>query len=135
MAYAEEEKKAIEDLKPKGVMSDSTSSWASPIVLVKKKNESIRPRVNYRKVNESVKPDGFPLPRNQGCLDAVAGTKYFSTFDLLSGNFKIPLLEEDIPKSAFICKYGHFEMIRMPFGLNNAASTFQPTMELTLQGL
>ena len=67
MAYAEEENKAIEDLKAKGVMSDSTSSGASSIVLVKKKNESIRLCVNYRKVNEPVKPDGFPLPRNQNC--------------------------------------------------------------------
>ena len=135
MAYAEEEKKAIEDLKAKGVIRDSTSPWASPIVLVKKKDGSIRPCVDYRKVNELVKPDGFPLPRIQDCLDAVAGSKFFSTFDLLSGYFQIPLLEEDIPKSAFVCKYGHFEMTRMPFGLNNSASTFQRTMELALQGL
>ena len=135
MAYAEEEKKAIEDLKAKGVIRDSTSPWASPIVLVKKKDGSVRPCVDYRKVNELVKPDGFPLPRIQDCLDAAAGSKFFSTFDLLSGYFQIPLLEEDIPKSAFVCKYGHFEMTRMPFGLNNAASTFQRTMELALQGL
>ena len=91
--------------------------------------------MDYRKVNELVKPDGFPLPRTQDCLDAVAGSKLFSTFDLTSGYFQIPLKVEDIPKSAFICKYGHFEMTRMPFGLNNAASTFQRTMEMALQGL
>ena len=89
----------------------------------------------FRKVNELVKPDGFPLPRIQDRLDAVAGAKLSSTFDLTSGYFQIPLNEEDIPKSAFVCKYGHFEMTRMPFGLNNAVSTFQGTMEMALQGL
>ena len=91
--------------------------------------------MDYRKVNELVKPDGFPLPRVQDCLDTVAGSKWFSTFDLTSGYYQVPLKEEDIPKSAFVCKYGHYEMTRMPFGLNSAASTFQRTMELALQGL
>ena len=135
LAYAEKEKKAIEELQAKGVIRESVSPWASPIVLVSKKDGGVRPCVDYRKVNELVKPDGFPLPRIQDCLDAVAGSRLFSTFDLTSGYFQIPLKEEDIPKSAFVCKYGHFEMTRMPFGLNNSASTFQRTMELALQGL
>ena len=78
MAYAEEEKKAIEDLKAKGVIRDSTSPWASPIVLVKKKDGSVRPCMDYRTVNELVKPDGFPLPRIQDCLDAVGGSSVLS---------------------------------------------------------
>ena len=135
LAYADKEKAAIEDLKSKGVIRESVSPWASPIVLVSKKDGSVRPCVDYRKVNQLVKPDGFPLPRVQDCLDAVAGSSYFSTFDLTSGYFQIKLKEEDIPKSAFVCKYGHFEMTRMPFGLNSAASTFLRTMEMALQGL
>ena len=135
LAYAEKEKAAIEELKDKGVIRESVSPWASPIVLVSKKDGGVRPCVDYRKVNNLVKPDGFPLPRIQDCLDAVAGSSWFSTFDLTSGYFQIPLKKEDIPKSAFVCKYGHFEMTRMPFGLNNAASTFQRTMEMVLQGL
>ena len=71
----------------------------------------------------------------QDCLDAVAGSKWFITFDLTSGYYQIPLKKEDIPKSAFVYKYGQCEMTRMPFGLNNAESTFQCTMELALQGL
>ncbi len=135
LAYAQEEKKAIEDLLKKGVIQKSTSPWASPIVLVKKKSGAIRPCVDYRRVNALVKPDGFPLPRVQDCLDAVADSCLFSSFDLTSGYFQIPLCKEDIPKSAFCCKFGHYEMTRLPFGLNNAASTFQRTMELALQGL
>ena len=114
---------------------ECTSPWASPIVLVKKKCGGVRPCVDYRKVNELVKPDGFPLPRIQDWLDAVAGSEPFSTFDLISGYYQIPLLEEDIHKSAFACKYGHFKMTRMSFGLNSAASTFQRTMEMALTGL
>lgn len=135
LAYAEEEKKAVEDLLQKGIIRKSTSPWSSPIVLVKKKSGAVRPCVDYRKLNALVKPDGFPLPRVQDCLDAVAGSSLFSSFDLTSGYFQIPLKKEDIPKSAFCCKYGHFEMLRLPFGLNNAPSTFQRTMELALQGL
>ena len=73
LAFAEAEKKAIEDLKAKGVIRDSVSPWASPIVLVSKKNGGVRPCMDYRKVNELVKPDGLPLPRILDCLDAVAG--------------------------------------------------------------
>ena len=131
----DEERKAIEDLLHKGVIRKSTSPWASPMVLLKKKSGAIRPCADYRKLNALVKPDGFPLPRIQDCLDAVAGATLFSSFDLTSGYFQIPLREDDIPKSAFCCKFGHFEMTRMPFGLNNAASTFQRTMEIVLQGL
>ena len=108
LAYAEKEKAAIEELKAKGVIRDSVSPWASPIVLVSKKDGTVRPCVDYRKVNSLVEPDGFPLPRIQDCLDAVAGSSLFSTLDLTSGYFQIPLKEEDIPKSAFVCKYGHF---------------------------
>ena len=85
--------------------------------------------MDYRKVNQLVKPEAFPFPRIQDCLDL------FSTFDLTSGYFQIPVKKTDIPKTAFVCKYGHSEMARIPFGLNNSASTFQRTMEMALQGL
>ena len=135
LAHAADEKKAIDDLKAKGVIRESVSPWASPIVLVSKKDGGVRPCVDYRKVNELVKPEAFPLPRVQDCLDAVAGSNLFSTFDLTSGYFQIKVKESVIPKTAFVCKYGHFEMTRMPFGLSNSASTFQRTMELCLQTL
>jgi hypothetical protein len=83
LAYTEDEKRAIEDLLHKGVIRKSTSTWASPIFLVKK-SEAVRPCVDYRRVNALVKPDGFRLPRVQVCLDAVAGASVFSNFDLTS---------------------------------------------------
>ena len=135
MAYAEAEKKAVEEMLAKGVIRKSTSPWTSSIVLVAKKNRQVRSCVDYRKVNALVKSDGCPLPRIQDCLDAVAGSTLFSTFDLTSGDFQIPLKEEDIPKSAFVCNYGLFEMLRLPFVFNNAAATFQRTMDIALQGL
>ena len=135
MAHATEEKRAIEELMQRGVIRESTSSWASPIVLVAKKDGGVRPCVDYRKLNQLVKPDGFPLPRIQDCLDSVAGSSLFSTFDLTSGYFQIPVKREDVPKTSFVCKYGQFEMTRMPFDLNNSASTFKRTMERALQGL
>ena len=135
LAFAAEEKSAIDDLMKKGVIQKSTSPWSSPIVFVRKKSGAVRPCIDYRKVNALVKPDGFPLPRIQVCLDAVGGMTLFSSFDLTSGSFQIPLKKEDIPKTAFTCKYGLYEMTRMPFGLNNSSGTFQRTMELALQGL
>ena len=135
LAFAAEEKSAIDDLMKKGVIQKSTSPWSSPIVFVRKKSGAVRPCIDYRKVNALVKPDGFPLPRIQDCLDAVGGMTLFSSFDLTSGYFQIPLKKEDIPKTAFTCKYGLYEMTRMPFGLNNSSGTFQRTMELALQGL
>ena len=104
LAFAADEKKAIEDLKAKDVIRDSVSPWVSPIVLVHKKDGGVPPCVDYRKVSELVKPDGFSLPRIQDCLDSVAGSKLFSTFDLTCGYFQIPLKEDDIPKNAFVCK-------------------------------
>ena len=102
---------------------------------MRKQDGGIRPFVDYRKINQLIKPDGFPIPTIQDCVDAVAGSKLFGIFDLTTGYFQIPLKEENIPKSAFVCKYGHFEMTRMPFGVKIVASPFQRTMELALQGL
>ena len=96
LAYADKKKAAIEDMKAKGVIRESVSPWASPICLVSKKDGGVRLCVDYRKVNSLVKPDGFPLPRVQDCLDAVAVSKWFSTFDLTSGYYQIPLKSQGI---------------------------------------
>ncbi|KAL3883059.1 hypothetical protein ACJMK2_029352 [Sinanodonta woodiana] len=135
MAFTAEEKKAIQELDYKGVIQKSTSPWASPIVLDRKKNGQVRPCVDYRQLNAVTVKDTFPLPRVHDCLDAVAGAESFSTLDLTSGYHQIPVRGKDIPKTAFVTKYGFFEYKTMPMGLTGAPGTFQRLVELIIQGL
>ena len=83
----------------------------------KKTNGKIRPCVDNRRVNSVTVKDAFPLPRTQDCLDAVAGANYFSTVDMTSGYYQVPVHKDDIPKTAFTTKYGLFELKTMPMGL------------------
>ena len=112
---------------------ESQSLWSSPIFLVRKKNGKVRTCIDSRRVNEVTKKDAFPLPRIQDCLDA--GAKLFSTFDLTSGYFQIPVKSEDLPKTVFVTKYGLYEFTAMPFGLRYSAATFQRVMEIAFNGL
>ena len=79
--------------------------------------------------------DAYPLPKISMCLDSLSGVQYFSTFDLQSGYWQICMNEADIPKTAFITKYGLYEYIKMPFGLCSVGSTSQRCMGLVLHGL
>ena len=134
-ALGHEEKTAIEQMLVQGVIVESSSPWASPIVLVKKKNGKIRPCVDYRRLNNVTQKDAYPLPRIQDCLDSFAGATSFSTLDLTSGYHQIPMCKDDAAKTAFVTKYGLFEFKTMPFGLCSAPATFQRVMELALRGL
>ena len=135
MAFANEDKIAVEKLLEQGSIQPSTSPWSSPMVFVRKKSGEVRPCVDYRKLNLLSKKDAFPLPRTQDCLDAVAGAKLFASLDITSAYNQIPVRTEDIPKTAFVTKYGLFEYTTMPFGLSNAPATFQRLMEIALSGL
>ena len=117
------------------VVQPSSSPWASPIVLVKKKDNSFRFCVDYRKLNEVTHKDAYPLPRIDDTLDSLSGSKWFSTIDLLSGYWQVEVAEEDRPKTAFCTTEGLFEFKVMPFGLSNAPATFQRLMDLVLSGL
>ena len=135
MALVHEEREAIENLKRQGVIRESNSPWASPILLVRKKNGKIRPCVDYRRVNSLTCKDAYPIPRIQDCLDAMAGSVMFSTLDMTSGYHQIPIKEGDIPKTAFVTRQGLYEFTTMPFGLTNAPATFQRVMEVACRGL
>ena len=114
-----------------GVVERSTSPWASPIVLMKKKDGTVRFCVDYRKVNNITRKDAYPLPRIDTTLDTLSGSQWFSTLDLLSGYWQVEVEEADRDKTAFCVTEGLFQFRVMPFGLSNAPATFQRLMDLT----
>ena len=117
------------------IIRKSNSPWVPPLCLVIKPNEKVRPCIDYRAVNKVTKPDSFPIPNTRDCLDAFAGAKLFSTFDLISGYHQIPVAEKDIPQTAFISKYGLYEHVTMPMGMMNSGATFQRIIKIALRGL
>lgn len=119
----------IRQLLDSKVIRESNSPYASPIVIVRKKDGTIRLCVDYRQLNSKTRRDTFPLPRIEESLDALSGAKWFSTLDLASGYNQVPVAEPDKMKTAFCTPFGLFEFNRMPFGLCNAPSTFQRLME------
>ncbi|XP_075919984.1 uncharacterized protein LOC142922927 [Petromyzon marinus] len=128
-------KSAVDDMLKADIISPSTSPWGAPIVLVKKHDGSLRFCVDFRRLNKISVADAYPLPRMDESLDALAGAHYFSTLDLLSGFWQLPLDESSKPKTAFRTPQGLFEFNRLPMGLHSAPATFQRLMELVLAGL
>ena len=118
-----------------GVIKSSSSPWASPIVLVKKKDGKYRFCVDYRKLNQVTKKDAHPLPRIDDLLNALHGSKYFSTLDLRSGNWEISVDPQDQEKTAFVTPHGLWEFVRLPFGVTGGPATFQRAIEIVLFGL
>ena len=134
-AQKEEIQKQVEQMLKDSIISPSQSPWASPIVLVKKKDGAIRFCIDYRKLNEVTIKDHYPLPRIDDIIDTTGGSIYFSTLDLRSGYWQVPVAKEDRPKTAFVTYGGLYEYNVMPFGLTNAPATFQRLMDAVLAGL
>ena len=131
----EEVRQLLQEMLANGVIEPSTSPWASPIVLVQKKDGSMRFCVDYRKVNDVTQKDAYPLPRIDTTLDTLHGSQWFSTLDLLSGYWQVEVAKSDRLKTAFCATEGLFQFRVMPFGLCNAPATFQRLMDLVLAGL
>ena len=121
---AEQMRKELDFMLKLGVIEESNSVFASPVVLVPKTDNSIRFCCDYKKLNEITQPDPFPLPRIDDLIDKVGKAKYMTKLDLSRGYWQVPMDEESIPISAFVTPFGQFQWKYMPFGLRNAPGTF-----------
>jgi transposase InsO family protein len=109
----------------RGQIEESTSPWSSPIVLVKKKDKTMRFCIDYRRLNAVTIKDAFPLPRIDEIFDQLTDAKYYTKFDFKSGYFQVPLSKEDRPKTAFSTRDNHYQFTVLPQGITNGPATFQ----------
>ena len=125
----------LHQMQKNGVIQPSNSPWASPIVLVRKKDGTLRLCVDYRNLNSETKPEKFPIPRIDDNHDQLGESKYFSALDMASGYRQIKVSEESQEKTTFITQSGLYEFRVMPFGLTNAQGVFQRLMQRVNGGL
>ena len=118
-----------------GVIEDSSSPWCSPVVLVKKRDGSVRFCVDLRAVNSATQPVAYPLPRIDEALDGLSGARFFTTLDMTAGYWQVEIAPEDREKTAFSTGKGLHQFRKMAMGLRNAGATFQRLMELVLAGV
>ncbi|MCG7883681.1 MAG: reverse transcriptase family protein, partial [Candidatus Thiodiazotropha endolucinida] len=135
MAMKEAVDAEVQRLIDTNLVVKSKSPWAFPLVPIRKKDNSIRICVDYRKLNEVTLPDSYPLPRIRDCLDALEGAKWFSTLDCTSGFFQVQNHPSDMDKTAFVCSKGLFAFRVMPMGLVNSPATYQRLMQHIMSGL
>ncbi|KAH9085757.1 hypothetical protein Ae201684P_005459 [Aphanomyces euteiches] len=112
-----------------GLIRPSKSPWSSPVLMIRKPDGSIRFCIDYRKLNSVTVKDSYPMPRIDDLLDVLGRAKLFSTMDIASGYWNVPMAKDSIEKTAFTCKYGLYEWLVMPFGLCNTVPCFEKLME------
>jgi transposase InsO family protein len=122
-------KKQLDELVAAGFIRPSKSPYGAPVLFVKKKDGSMRMCVDYRDLNRITIKNRHPLPRMDELFDRLKDAKYFSKIDLRSGYHQVRIHEEDVPKTAFRTRYGHYEFLVLPFGLTNAPATFMHLMQ------
>ena len=124
----EEVKKHIKELLEKGYIRPSSSPWGAPVLLVEKKDGTLRMCVDYRSLNEVTIKNKYPLPMINDLFDQLEGASVFSKIDLRSGYHQLKIREKDIPKTAFTTRYGLYEYTVLSFGLTNAPAYFMNMM-------
>ena len=129
----QELKVQLQELLDKGFIRPSVSPWGAPVLFVKKKDGTLRLCIDYRKLNQVTVKNKYPLPRIDDLFDQLQGAMVFSKIDLRSGYHQLKIAEQDIPKTAFRTRYGHYEFLVMPFGLTNAPAAFMALMNRVFQ--
>nr|GFB27595.1 putative reverse transcriptase domain-containing protein [Tanacetum cinerariifolium] len=120
--------KQLQELSDKGFIRPSSSPWGAPVLFVKKKDGSFRMCIDYRELNKLTVKNRYPLPRIDDLFDQIQGSSVYSKIDLQSGYHQLRVREEDIPKTAFKTRYGHYEFQVMLFDLTNAPAVFMDLM-------
>jgi hypothetical protein len=128
-AELDELKVQLKELIDSGFIRPSKSPYGAPVLFVKKKDGSMRMCVDYRELNRITVKNRYPLPRIEELFDRLRGAKYFSKIDLRSGYHQVRIHPDDVHKTAFRTRYGHFEFLVLPFGLTNAPATFMHLMQ------
>ncbi|KAJ0802805.1 putative nucleotidyltransferase, Ribonuclease H [Helianthus annuus] len=121
-------KEQLQELLDLGFIRPSVSPWGAPVLFVKKKDGSMRLCIDYRELNKITIRNQYPLPRIDDLFDQLQGAQFFSKIDLRSGYHQLKVKNEDVPKTAFRTRYGHYEFLVMPFGLTNAPAVFMDLM-------
>ena len=134
-AYRAAVKEEIEEMLHSGIIEPSSSEWSSPIVLVNKKDGTMRLGVDYRRLNAVSEADAYPMPRIDDLIDRLGHAKYVTTLDVTKGYWQVPISDQARAKTAFVMPFGLYQFRVMPFGLQGAPATFQRLMDRVLQGL
>ena len=117
-----------------GIIEPSNSEWSSPVVLVPKKDGTLRFCMDFRKVNAISSVDPYPMPRIDTLIDRLGSARYLTTLDLSKGYWQVPMAEECKALTAFRTPFGFYHFCYMPFGLQGAPATFQRLMDQVLEG-